>query len=136
MQKVIAALACFSIFLSACSPAAEQYQDSSSSNPPAVQPQGESSSSSSSGGSASGSTTSSSSLCPEIQNKFNQIQLGMSYEEVVRILGVEGEMINREPSALGEPSVLYRWKFTVPCTAVLNARFTKNALSGFGYGQS
>jgi len=138
MQKIITTLTIITIILTACSPAAEQYQDTYNSNPPANQPQGEPATSSNSGGSASGSTTSSSSssICPEILDKFNQFKIGMPYEEAVRILGVEGDLLNRNPTALGEPSVAYEWNFTVPCVAALRARFTNNALEGFGFGQS
>jgi hypothetical protein len=138
MHKNFIAFAVLAIFLAACSPAAEQYQDDYNSNPSADQPQGETSSSSNNSGSAGGSTTTSSasSICPEILDKFNQLKMGMPYEEAVFILGAEGELLNRNPTALGEPSAAYKWNFTVPCVASLHARFTNNVLDGFGFGQS
>jgi len=138
MHKTITAIAVFTLLLTACSPAAEQYQPNPNTNPAAVQSEELHSPESNISESSSDSTTpsSSSSICPEILDKFNQFELGMPYEEAVRILGVEGNLLNRNPTALGEPSVAYEWRFTVPCVAVMTARFTNNALEGFGFGQS
>jgi hypothetical protein len=136
MQKIITALVCFTFLLSACSPAAEPFQDTSSNNTPPIQQQVVTSSSSNNGNSNSGSQNSSSSICPEILEKFNKFKIGMPYEQAVQILGVEGEVLNREPTVFGEPSIAYLWKFTVPCVAFIEGRFTKNDLEGFGFGQT
>ncbi len=138
MHKTVTAIAVFTLVLTACSPAAEQYQPNPNTNPPAVQFEEQPSMESNTSESSSGPTSpsSSSSICPEILDKFNQLEMGMPYEEAVRILGVEGDLLNREPSALGEPSAAYEWNFTVPCVAALRARFTNNLLDGFGFGPS
>lgn len=130
MRKLIIVALFFILTLNSCAAASDQYQDNSN-NVPVIQPQAESASSSNN-------NNSTVSGCAEINGKVKNVEKSMTYENVVKILGVEGEVLNQEPS-YGFcpsfqlcPSIAYTWKFSGVCSCELNARFTNGLLDGFG----
>lgn len=62
--------------------------------------------------------------------KFNQIQQGMTYEQVVRILGAEGEVMSETSFGSGQyatHTIMYTWK-AGGFMANMNAMFQNGAL--------
>lgn len=58
---------------------------------------------------------------------FNQIKTGMKYDEVVKILGKEGEVIS-ESEVAGYKTVMYKWDGSGGFGANMNAMFQNGKL--------
>jgi hypothetical protein len=130
MRKIQIVVLFFMLLMTSCAAASDQYQENSN-NVPEIQPQAESPS-------LTNNNNSTVSGCHEINEKVKIVKRPMTYGKVVEILGIEGEVLNREPS-YGQcpsfqlcPSVAYIWKFTGICSCELNVRFTNGILDGLG----